>query len=71
MKCYLTSFLVVVRWGGEEGAETLRCQRLHVFNKLSANVDACLLPGLWLSPEDSGMLDSVDALRAFMLGEEC
>lgn len=55
--------------GGE--MVTLRCQRLHVFNKLSANVDACLLPGLWLSPEDSGMLDSVDALRAFMLGEEC
>lgn len=71
MRCRLPSFLVVVRWGGEEGAETLRCQRLQVFNKPSANVDACLLPGLWLSPEDSGMLDSVDALQVFMVGEGC
>lgn len=58
-----------VRRGFEEGAEILRCQRLYLFNKLSANLDACLLPGFRLSTEDSGMLGQVHALQEFMLGE--
>lgn len=69
MKCYLPSFLVVARRGGEEGAETLRCQRLLVFNKPSAHFDACLLPGLWLSPEDarfSGCSSSVHVGRRML-----